>query len=601
MKKFALACLVTSSATLIVLGFHWPIAIQQTALAKSDGDTADGSLKQGLIGHWKLRGDCRDYSGQNNHGTNHGVDLVNGTFDGIGAYIEVPHSKSLNLGTNDFSVGAWVYTEKDLDDVIGDVIDMYDPTLRRGITLAINSSAGGYQGQGNDRHVYFGIDNAKMTEWEDCGRPSPTSNYVSNSLSVYKGKLYAAITDAEDKKDWCHVFRYEGNQQWADCGRVGEGKTPGVGPLIVHNDQLYAVTWTYDWTRVETGDYDPGRVYRYVGGTAWEDCGQPHAANRTLPCAVSYKGKLYVGGGWNEYGIFVQDEANGWKPSKIFPIRQPPLGCFPHAMSRYNGKIYAGFPSVYSFDGEKWSYAGLPISHPNGSLQTHALAVYQGRLHAGTWPDGIVSVYQGGEKWQDIGRVGKDGTEVMDLLVYNGKLYGCSIPRAEICRYDGAPAWTSLKRFYSPEGWVPGPPTASTRKQGNEWSRVTSMTICEGKLYAGTGSCTSSVLDAPCDVRGKVFCMEAGKCASHDDDLGPGWKLIAAVRDGGLLKIYVDGKLVAKSSSFDPAEYDVSTDRPLRIGFGQTDYFAGKISDVRVYNRALREAEIQKMSATTPE
>jgi hypothetical protein len=95
--------------------------------------------------------------------------------------------------------------------------------------------------------------------------------------------------------------------------------------------------------------------------------------------------------------------------------------------------------------------------------------------------------------------------------------------------------------------------------------------------------------------------MEAGKCASHDDDLGPGWKHIAAVRDGGRLKIYVDGKLVAKSSTFDPAEYDVSTDRPLRIGFGQTDYFAGRISDVRVYDRALREAEVQKMSAARPE
>ena len=466
MQQPVLKRLAIVSATLALFGVDWLGDFQQSALAKSNDAALEESLKQGLVGYWKLRGDCRDYSGQNNHGTNHGVDLVSGTFDGIGAYIEVPHSKSLNLGTNDFSVVTWVYTENDLDDVIGDVIDMYDPTLRRGITLAINSSAGGYQGQGNDRHVYFGIDNAKMTEWEDCGRPSPTSNYVSNSLSVYKGKLYAAITDAKDKKDWCHVFRYEGNQHWVDCGRVGQGKTPGVGPLIVNNDQLYAVTWTYDWNRVETGDYDPCRVYRYVGGTAWEDCGLPHATNRTLPCAVSYKGKLYVGGGRDDYGVFVQDKAKAWKPSTVFPhVETSSFKVFPHAMSRYNGKMYAGFLSVYSFDGEKWSYAGLPVSHPNGSLQTHALAVYQGRLHAGTWPDGIVSVYQGGEKWQDIGRVGKDGTEVMDLLVYNGKLYGCSIPRAEVCRYDESTAWTSLKQFYSPEGWVPGPPTASKRSR----------------------------------------------------------------------------------------------------------------------------------------
>jgi hypothetical protein len=42
----------------------------------------------------------------------------------------------------------------------------------------------------------------------------------------------------------------------------------------------------------------------------------------------------------------------------------------------------------------------------------------------------------------------------------------------------------------------------------------------------------------------------------------------------------VDGKLVAKSSSFNPSDYDVSTDQPLHIGFGQTDYFAGRIAEV---------------------
>ena len=96
--------------------------------------------------------------------------------------------------------------------------------------------------------------------------------------------------------------------------------------------------------------------------------------------------------------------------------------------------------------------------------------------------------------------------------------------------------------------------------------------------------------------RGKVFSMEAGKCASYDDDLGPGWKHLVAKREGGLLKLFVDGKLVAKSTSFDQATYDVSNDQPLRIGFGQTDYFAGRMADVRVYNRALKDGEIQKLA-----
>ena len=72
------------------------------------------------------------------------------------------------------------------------------------------------------------------------------------------------------------------------------------------------------------------------------------------------------------------------------------------------------------------------------------------------------------------------------------------------------------------------------------------------------------------------------------------------MRESGLLKLFVNGKLVAKSSPFEPSEYDVSTDQPLRIGFGQTDYFAGKIAEVRVYNRALNGRAVRKLAATRP-
>ena len=136
-----------------------------------------------------------------------------------------------------------------------------------------------------------------------------------------------------------------------------------------------------------------------------------------------------------------------------------------------------------------------------------------------------------------------------------------------------------------------------------EWSRVTCLAIHEGKLFAGIGTCTSAVVDTPADptdVLGKVFSMEAGKCVSYDHDLGPGWKHIAAVRDSGMLKLYVDGKLATKSSAFQPSDYDVSTDQPLRIGFGQTDYFCGKMSDVRVYNQPLSAGRIRKLFSQKP-
>ena len=302
-------------------------------------------------------------------------------------------------------------------------------------------------------------------------------------------------------------------------------------PLIVHDGSLYAGTSTYDWTRIQSPDYEPGHVYRYAGGTQWDDMGQI-GDDRTVNSMASYSGKLYVGGGPATWAVFTQGGDGQWTPSKVFE-KEGPKKLFPHTMRTYRGKLFAAFPSAYSFDGKEWTYAGVP-SPPESTLQTHSLTVYQGKLTAGTWPEAKVSRYLGGENWEVFGRVGVDGTEVNSLVVYNGKLYGGSIPRAEVARYDGTPQWTTIKQFYSPAGWTPVPPMENgghpTNDELNAWSRVTSMTIYDGKLFAGIASCTSSPLDAPADIRGRIFSMEAGKNVSYDDDLGPGWKHITAVR-----------------------------------------------------------------------
>lgn len=558
----------------------------------------------GLVGHWRLEGDCLDHSGSGNHGVNHGVQLASGEFDGRGAFVEVPDHASLRLGASDFSFAAWIWTHDNPDDVVGDVVEKFDPSARRGMTLVVGSSAGGYQGPGSDRQVHFGIDNARLGSWQDCGRPGPTSNYVSNSLTVFDGKLYAAAIDGGGEADWCHVYCYEGGQTWRDCGRVGHGRTTGVMPLLVHRGGLYAVTSTYDWTRVHTGGYEPGRVYRYLGDTRWEDCGQPGEL-LTINCAASYRGEMFVGGGPASPGVFGGDGAGRWRQVSAFD-KEGPARCFPHAMARLNGRLYTGFPGIHEFDGKAWKFIGQPARGPHELFQTHSLQVHRGRLCAGTWPHGAVAVHHGDGRWEEIGRVGADGTEVNALVVYNGMLYGGSIPRAEVCRYEGGSEWTSLRRFHSPPGWTPAPPpmelsdAGPTREQLNEWSRVTSLTVHDGKLFAGTGSCTSSVLDAPCDDRGKVFCIEAGRCASYGGDAGPGWRHLAAVRRGDRLELHVEGRLAAASTRFDPEQYDLSNERPLRIGAGQTDFFHGRMRDVRLYNRAISPDAIAQLAATPP-
>ena len=58
------------------------------------------------------------------------------------------------------------------------------------------------------------------------------------------------------------------------------------------------------------------------------------------------------------------------------------------------------------------------------------------------------------------------------------------------------------------------------------------------------------------------------------------------------LRLYVDGAPVATSAQFEATDYDLSTEEPLHIGFGAIGHFSGSLGDVRLYNRALAEPEV---------
>jgi hypothetical protein len=152
-----------------------------------------------------------------------------------------------------------------------------------------------------------------------------------------------------------------------------------------------------------------------------------------------------------------------------------------------------------------------------------------------------------------------------------------------------------MRRFSSPEV----PEDAPLR--GVHWGRVTSLTVYAGKLFAGIGSYTSALADAAAGTRGRVFSFEAGRSVTYDRDLGAGWRHLAAARRGTRLELYVGGKLAATSPAFDAADYNLSSAAPLRIGFGERNYFSGKIREVRLYRRALAAREVALLAARAPE
>ncbi|MFP6671178.1 MAG: LamG domain-containing protein, partial [Pirellulaceae bacterium] len=95
---------------------------------------------------------------------------------------------------------------------------------------------------------------------------------------------------------------------------------------------------------------------------------------------------------------------------------------------------------------------------------------------------------------------------------------------------------------------------------------------------------------------GHVLSLEAGKSATYDRALPPGWQHLTAVRAKDRLKLYVNGKLVSQSTHFDAKIYNLENKQPLKIGFGQHDYFNGKMKDVRLYQGALDERAIRLLA-----
>jgi hypothetical protein len=176
-------------------------------------------------------------------------------------------------------------------------------------------------------------------------------------------------------------------------------------------------------------------------------------------------------------------------------------------------------------------------------------------------------VYEENGRWRSLGTVAYE-REIMGMAMYNGKVYLGALPMANVYRMDG-------ERFSFINNVDDSPVPLR---------RVWSMAVYGGKLFAGT---------LP---SGRVWSIEAGKMATWDRTFPPGWHHVAAVKGRERLELFVDGSRVATSSPLNPTDYDLGSDQPLRIGFGPHEHFRGRLSDVRIYRRALDGRDIRSLS-----
>ncbi|MEA3400074.1 MAG: LamG domain-containing protein [Armatimonadota bacterium] len=531
---------------------------------------AMASIDDGLVGHWPLAGDCRDHSGHGNDAVNHGVNLraegprgeQDGAalFDGRSSWLEVPDDPSLRVGSGDFTIAAWLRTDELLDDVIGDICSSYDPASRRGFNLTVVNHAGMTSSQSNYRTLQFGIDDGRMTGWQDSGRPGEAVFIAS--MAVHGGDLYVGTCEPDEGQAG-RVYRYLGEDEWEDCGSPDGSNS--VMAMAVHEGDLYVGSAAYN-TRgsllpAAENTAPGGHVYRLAEDGSWTDCGQIPQARATY-CLTVYRGDLY-GIAMYVPGVYRHDGGTDWAYCGT-PGDQRSM-----ALAVHNGSLWAsgnGGAGVHGYlGGEDWEFCG----RQEDNTQTYSFAIHEGDMYVGTWPDGSVHRYEGGTRWTNVGRLGRE-KEVMAMAVYNGRMYAGTLPLGQVHRFDGPHTWTLTGQLDT----TPDVP----------YRRVWTMAIHDGWLYAGT---------LP---SGRVYRMQAGTVTTYDRPLPPGWCHIAAVREGEALKLFVNGALVGRSAARHPADYDIDSGTPLRIGFGQHDYLNGSLTDVRVYRRALTAGEVAALA-----
>lgn len=514
----------------------------------------DKQLESGLIGHWPFLGDA-----------------------GRDCRLEVGDQPGLRLGAGDFSIALWLHTDAKTGDVVGDLISKFDPDTRRGFTLGVVTNTGvTTTAQSNYRNLHFGIDAGRLDGWKDCGRPGRAVQI--QGLGTWRDQLYAgAFEIGADERG--HLWRYAGGQDWVDCGGTPDGSS-AVSSMVEFDGHLYCTSGRYNPIGSRLGPAKNtrpgGHVYRVDGDGRWIDCGQPgieDAVPEDAPPATTgyetgkadeatsltvYHGQLYVTS-HHRRGAFVYEGGTKWKyigpKERLF------------SFTIFEDRLYAlvnGGP-IYRYEGgTDWTYCGTP----EGASQIYSAVTYQGELYVGTWADSKLFRYRGGTTWES-GPVTGYEKEIMGMVLYNGKVYCGSLPMANAWRLD-RDGWTFV-------GNVDNTPTVYLR-------RLWSLAVYRGKLFGGT---------LP---SGHILSLEAGRMATHDQSLPDGWRHIVASREGGRLRVYLDGRAVAESSTFNPSDYDVSNAQPLRIGFGVGHPLRGTLNDVRLYNRALAAGEIEALT-----
>jgi hypothetical protein len=542
----------------------------------------NSSKSSDLIGHWPLLGNTKNAAADALHASPQGnlTFVADGAiFDGRDAKLVIADATSC-FGRGDFTLSARIWIDAGEAESIGDIAGKFDPATRTGFNWSVADHGGVTSASSNYRNLNFSFDAGTTPKWSDCGRPGNAR--LICALTAHRGELYAATSEFGDTEIG-RVFRYAGNQQWEDTHVPCTANT--VFGLASIDGVLYAASGRYDPRNSSlplVGNLnEQTRIWRLEPGGTWRDCGNPCPTSNDLYNLAIYRGRLYgapsysrglhrleVDGSWTQcaegYPRFLS--LCQWRGHLYGASNKGLRHQGPPPERKITFTLLPDSDGVYRYDdrADSWTACG---KIPNED-QMYSFAVHRGALYTGTWPNCKVFRSAGGIGWEDCGQFHPDEKEVMGMCIYNGMMYAGTLPAADVYRYDGDHHWTNVGNV--------------DQTQGVKYRRAWSMAVHDGRLFVGS-------LPA-----GNVYAMNVGAVASDSHQLTTGWHRAAAVRQGNMAKLYINGQLRGQATA-SAANLDLTNRVPLTIGLGAHDHFRGKMADLRLHNRALTEGEIHSL------
>jgi hypothetical protein len=529
-----------------------------------------------LIGNW-LGGFGQDISGYGLHGQ------MTGDAGPASRVITIPHSPALSLGSSPFTIAAKVRRAPGNIRELGSIISKFDRNAATGFNLNLFAAAPGYCGSGSDAMVFGGINSGESGTWQSLGRPSPGVTYV-NGLTAFNGELYCGVNATATAP--AAVCRYLGGGEWVRDGEIGAGSDQAVLSLVVHQGALYALTSIHNWMILENPCLAEAALFRREANGTWTNLGAPFSGAKRMWSLASYGDKLYcITQRPNNVDSDLHSYANGEWTSVAALTGTKLLG-----MGRSQGKLLIGsmpYGVLYNFDGATLTPLGNPYDVVRNN-QTHVATPYDGVPVFGVWESGLCGYYgdiSDGASFINLGAV-SGATEINAMLEYNGKLYAGSLPNGEVSRHDGNGVWTKDTRFNDAGYGYIAPDVAGVAGE----MRLTSLGIFNGKLVASTGSRQGHYTDCIPDSRGTVWAMEAGQAVSDSHDIGYGDTTVVLRRSATSLDLFLNGVLV--QSRVILSALDISNTQPLCIGAGNSGPLDGYVLGAKLWNEAISNADI---------